>query len=98
MSSPLLGAVTAYIEAQGGGEGLFPTQMSGINIICSFQERMPMRQVYRPSVCVVIQGRNKSSSARMCWTTARWNASSSAWSCRPAVGSSRRVRKRPSSV
>ncbi|MBS7542514.1 AraC family transcriptional regulator [Ancylobacter oerskovii] len=56
MPSPLLSAVTAYIDAQGGGEGLFPTCMEGVNIISSFQEQMPMRRVYRPSLCVVLQG------------------------------------------
>lgn len=56
VSSSLLAAVTAYIEAQGGGQGLFPTPIGGVNIIRSFQEMMPMRQIYRPSLCVVIQG------------------------------------------
>ncbi len=54
--SALLAAATAYIEGQGGGQGLFPTQIGAINIIRSFQERMPMRQIYRPSLCVVLQG------------------------------------------
>lgn len=56
MSSPLLAAVTAYVEARGGGQGLFPTPMSGVNIIRSFQDMMPMRRIYRPSLCVVLQG------------------------------------------
>lgn len=56
MPSSLLAAVTVYIEAQGGGQGLFPTPIDGVNIIRSFQEMMPMRQIYRPSLCVVIQG------------------------------------------
>lgn len=56
MASPLLAPVTAYMETQGGGEGLFPTPIGGVNIIRSFQERMPMRQIYRPSLCIVIQG------------------------------------------
>lgn len=56
VSSSLLAAVNAYIEAQGGGEGLFPTPVDGLNIVRSFQEMMPMRQLYRPSLCVVLQG------------------------------------------
>lgn len=56
VSSSLLAAVTAYMQAQGGGQGLFPTPIGGVNIICSFQEMMPQRQIYRPSLCVVIQG------------------------------------------
>lgn len=54
--SPLLAAVTAYIEDQGGGQGLFPTPIEGFNIVRSFQAMMPMRQLYRPSLCVVLRG------------------------------------------
>lgn len=56
MSSSLLEAVAAYVEAQGGGQGLFPTQIGGVNILRSFQARLPMQQLYRPSICVVLQG------------------------------------------
>jgi AraC-like DNA-binding protein len=56
MPSPLLTAVIDYIDSQGGGQGLFPTPMGGVNIIRSYEPRMPMRQVYRPSLCVVLQG------------------------------------------
>lgn len=56
MSSSLLSGVKAYVAEQGGGEGLFPTHIDGFNIVHSYQTRMPMRQVYRPSVCVVLQG------------------------------------------
>ena len=54
VSSSLLGGITAYIESQGGGEGLFPTPIESVNIIRSYQQRMPMRQIYRPSLYVVI--------------------------------------------
>lgn len=56
MPSPLLNAVTAYIDAQGGGQGLFPTPVEGFHIVCSHHEMMPVRALYRPSVCVVLQG------------------------------------------
>lgn len=56
VSSSLLDAVTGYIDAQGGGQGLFPTPLETVNIIRSFEERMPMRQIYRPSMCIVLQG------------------------------------------
>jgi AraC-like DNA-binding protein len=56
VSSPLLCAVNAYTDARGGGEGLFKTPMNGVNIIRSFEERMPMQMMYRPSLCVVVQG------------------------------------------
>lgn len=56
MSSALLDAVEAYIEAQGGGQGLFPTVMESFNIVRSFQSMMPARRIYRPSLCVVLRG------------------------------------------
>lgn len=56
VSSSLLDGVTAYIENQGGGEGLFPTQIDSVNITRTYQQRMPMRMIYRPSLCVVVQG------------------------------------------
>lgn len=54
--SSLFAAATACIEAQGGGEGLFPTQIDSVHIIRAFEKRMPMRQVYKPSLCVVLEG------------------------------------------
>jgi AraC-like DNA-binding protein len=56
MNAPLLAAVTDYIESQGGGQGLFPTAIDGFNIVRSFQSMMPMRNIYRPSLCVVLEG------------------------------------------
>ncbi|TCT03251.1 AraC family transcriptional regulator [Aquabacter spiritensis] len=56
MSSALLAAVTDHIEGQGGGQGLFPTRIDAVHILRSFQARLPMRQIYRPSLCVVLQG------------------------------------------
>lgn len=56
VNRPLLDAVTAYIDEQGGGQGLFPTAIEGFNIVRSFQSMMPMRNIYRPSLCVVLKG------------------------------------------
>lgn len=52
----LVAEVKAYVEAQGGGQGLFETPMDSVKIVQSFQEMMPHRMVYRPSLCIVIQG------------------------------------------
>jgi AraC-like DNA-binding protein len=54
--SLLFEAVNAYISRQGGGQGLFPTPIDSFNIVSSFKARMRMRQVYKPSLCVVLQG------------------------------------------
>ncbi|TIR27890.1 MAG: AraC family transcriptional regulator [Mesorhizobium sp.] len=56
MPPSLFGAITAYIEVQGGGQGVFPTSIDSFNIVRSFKERMRMRQVYKPSICIVLQG------------------------------------------
>lgn len=56
MTSPLLSAVETYIEEQGGGQGLFPTLIDGFNIVRSYQAMLPIRAIYRPSLCVVLQG------------------------------------------
>ena len=56
MSAPLLDEVMAYIDRHGGGQGLFPTPIDAFNILTSCEARLPMRQVYRPSLCIVLQG------------------------------------------
>lgn len=55
-NSALLAAAVEVIEAQGGGEGQFLTPMEGVRIVRSCQEIMPIRNIYRPSLCVVIKG------------------------------------------
>ncbi len=52
----LVMALMDVIEAQGGGEGQFLTPMEGVRIVRSCQEIMPIRNIYRPSLCVVVKG------------------------------------------
>lgn len=52
----LLDALTDFIDARGGGEGYFQTPMSGVYILRAFQEIMPVRRMYKPSLCIVVQG------------------------------------------
>jgi len=54
--SELQAVITAYADARGGGEGRFGTPMSGVHLMRSHQERIPPRDLYRPSLCVVVQG------------------------------------------
>jgi AraC-like DNA-binding protein len=54
--STLLTAVTGHIEAQGGGQGRFDTPMAGVHIVRSYQPMMPVQNMYRPSLCVVLKG------------------------------------------
>ena len=56
LPSALYEEACAYIDAQGGGEGLFPTAIESVSLLRSFETRMPMRQIYRPSLCIVLQG------------------------------------------
>lgn len=56
MHEQLLSAANDYITLQGEGEGIFPTGVSGLNILKSCGSVMPFRQVYHPSLCIVLQG------------------------------------------
>ncbi|AOF97269.1 helix-turn-helix domain protein [Sphingobium sp. RAC03] len=55
-AAPLLAAVNEFIDAKGGGQGHFQTSMDGVHIMRAFQDIMPIRRMYRPSLCVVLQG------------------------------------------
>lgn len=52
----LLRSVLEYIGEQGGGEGGFATPVPGLTIITSSETILPLQAVYRPSLCVVLQG------------------------------------------
>ncbi|HTG37660.1 AraC family transcriptional regulator [Sphingomonas sp.] len=54
--APLLAAVEDFIESRGGGQGHFSTTMDGVHIMRAFQEVMPIRRMYKPSLCVVLNG------------------------------------------
>ncbi|MDX3925469.1 MAG: AraC family transcriptional regulator [Shinella sp.] len=52
----LLTGVKDYIAAQGGRDGHLPTVISDLNIVSSLEPKMPVQQVYRPVICVILQG------------------------------------------
>lgn len=52
----LFSAVTDFIDARGGGQGRFHTPMPDIHIVRSFQDMLPIHNMYRPSLCVVLKG------------------------------------------
>jgi AraC-like DNA-binding protein len=56
MASDLLAAVHAYVGEHGGGEGYFELPMSGVHILRSFHQVAANHALYRPSLCVVVQG------------------------------------------
>ena len=56
MQSNLLAAVAEYIENNGGPDAVSQTPMSNVFAICSTQRRLPFRKIYKPSLCIVLQG------------------------------------------
>jgi AraC-like DNA-binding protein len=52
----LMSAVMELVEGRGGGQGRFDTGMPGVTLVRSFQTIMPVPNVYRPSLCVVLKG------------------------------------------
>ncbi|MDL2407662.1 AraC family transcriptional regulator [Rhizobium calliandrae] len=57
MSSALKDALMQFIEASDGDDtGVFPTGIDGLHIMRSTKLKMPHPMVYKPSLCVVVQG------------------------------------------
>ena len=56
MPSPLQDAIAAYIEAQAGTDGIYPTAIDGLALMRSSSETLPHHQIYRPVLCIVAQG------------------------------------------
>lgn len=57
MSSSLIESVTRYLEAQGNGaDGFYPTSLDGMNIIKLSGRTQPNAMVYKPSLCITVQG------------------------------------------
>lgn len=54
--APLMTAVTDFIDSKGGGQGRFQTPMPDIHIVRSFQDILPVHNMYRPSLCIVLKG------------------------------------------
>jgi AraC-like DNA-binding protein len=56
MSSALANALTRYIDARGGGEGVFATAIDGLVLMRKIDSLLPGHGIYRPCLCVVVQG------------------------------------------
>lgn len=56
---PLLAAAVDFMESKGGGQGRFHTPMPDVHIVRSFQDRLPVHNMYKPSLCVVLKGRKE---------------------------------------
>jgi AraC-like DNA-binding protein len=55
MSDALVKAVTRFTDAQ-VGESPFPTAINGLTILRSNQEKRPAHLIFKPALCVVVQG------------------------------------------
>lgn len=56
VSSSLRTAVQSHIDARGGGEGYYATPMAGVHVLSSHRRVMANHALYRPSLCIVVQG------------------------------------------
>jgi AraC-like DNA-binding protein len=56
MPAPLVNAMTQYIDARGGGEGVFATAIDGLVLMRKTDSLMPSHSIYRPCLCAVAQG------------------------------------------
>jgi AraC-like DNA-binding protein len=56
MSSTLKEALTRYIEANGGADGIFYTAIDGLVLIRAGREQVPTHVINRPALCIVAQG------------------------------------------
>ena len=56
MSSELASALTQYIDSHGGGEGVLATPMDGLVLFRATGSSLPTHTIYRPCLCVVVQG------------------------------------------
>ncbi len=56
MQAALIGALNAFADANGGGEGVFQTPIRGFGFMRTSREIIPQHIVYKPSLCIVAQG------------------------------------------
>ena len=56
MSASLACALSQYIDAHGGGEGLLPTAVDGLALFRATDTVSPSHTLYKPCLCVVAQG------------------------------------------
>jgi len=56
MPTPLQAAVAAYIAAHGDTDGVHLTQIDRLVLMRSRRESLPHHVLYRPTLCVVVQG------------------------------------------
>jgi AraC-like DNA-binding protein len=56
VSSALVEAVNRHLAPRGHQDGFFPTSLEGVNIIRISETTSPNGMVYKPSLCITVQG------------------------------------------
>ncbi|MBY3447785.1 AraC family transcriptional regulator [Rhizobium laguerreae] len=56
MSADLKQALNGYMDARGGGDGLFTTAIDGFFLMRSSTLSMPKPAIYRPALCIIVDG------------------------------------------
>ncbi|MEH7910397.1 AraC family transcriptional regulator [Rhizobium laguerreae] len=56
MSADLKQALNGYMDAHGGGDGLFATAIDGFFLMRSSTLSMPKPAIYRPALCIIVDG------------------------------------------
>lgn len=56
MKTDLVRVLAGYVAEHGGPDAVSTTPVEDVTILCSTQARMPFRMIYRPSLCIVVQG------------------------------------------
>ena len=56
MSADLKKALNGYMDARGGGDGLFTTAIDGFFLMRSSTLSMPKPAIYRPALCIIVDG------------------------------------------
>jgi len=56
MPSALKTALAQYIDASGGGDGVFSTPIAGLALMRTSREVLPHHLIYKPALCIAVQG------------------------------------------
>ncbi|MFY0577614.1 AraC family transcriptional regulator [Cystobacter fuscus] len=56
MSSALKTALAQYIDASGGGDGVFSSPIDGLALMRTSREVLPHHLIYKPALCIAVQG------------------------------------------
>ncbi len=56
MSDEIRKAITGYMASHGGGDGLYATALPGFYLMRSSTLTMPKPAIYRPALCIIVDG------------------------------------------